>query len=132
MNKMRAEVAKLVETHPTDTAAFEAVGCILHVTHRPRPSTSQLHHSYPKGLQKLVHGGKVVDPRRVPVCGTGHLDVHEGIRALMKLKTGEWLGGAGWPKGMGRTERELAMYAVQRYENDGGVRPIGREVFDPS
>lgn len=85
--------------------------CRIHKTHKPTPVSSELHHRFPKYLQIAVWG-EVRERDIVPLCGTGHSDVHFAIDALLRGKK--------LPKGVGRTERELAEFAVARYREEYG------------
>lgn len=88
------------ETPTARTLPFSLAGCVLHKQHRPVPGTSQQHHVYPVGMGGPQNG------QRVPMCGSGHLDVHTGI---------DWLMGpseAAKPKGIGRAEWEYAKKAL--------------------
>lgn len=93
---------------------FNLYGCVLHKTHRPRPSRVELHHRFPMYLQAKVwldvdptKPATAHDKERIPVCEGGHSDVHVTINALI-------LGGP-IPKGVGTTERKEARDAVSRY-----------------
>lgn len=93
------------------TLPFSLAGCVLHREHRPVPGTSQQHHVWPLGMGGPQGG------QRVPVCGSGHLDIHTGI---------DWLVGpadAPKPKGIGRAEWKYANLALER----AGVAPHSAE-----
>ena len=92
--------------------SFAVAPCTLHThTSGERPASSELHHVFPLYLQKRV-GAK--DPERVPVCGSGHSDVHLAIDAI--------LAGKKMPRGVGISERALAKEAIRRFTkaNKGG------------
>lgn len=101
---------------PADTlrVPFALTGCVLHKRHDPDPASSELHHVFPLYLQKRKYGD--VDPNRpatahdkerIPVCGTGHSDVHLDIDAI--------LAGHSRPKGVGRAEQSIAQAAISRF-----------------
>jgi hypothetical protein len=95
---------------------FGTVGCALHRRHDPDPAASELHHKFPLYLQKRVwpdvdpsRPSTAHDRERVPVCGTGHSDVHLAIDALME--------GAPRPIGVGRAEMAMAREAIARLDS---------------
>jgi hypothetical protein len=95
-------------------APYTVVGCSIHKTHKPTPNSSELHHVFPLGLQAKVWAdvdndrpSTAHDRDRVPLCGTGHTDVHVAIDAL--------LAGRAKPRGIGVTELALAKEAVRLY-----------------
>lgn len=95
------------------TLPFRTAGCVLHKVHRPTPGTSQQHHVWPLGMGGPQSG------KRVPVCGSGHLDVHTGI---------DWLLGpadAPKPHGIGHAEWELAAQALALSGIEAHNPPIG-------
>lgn len=112
-NRVSRWLAMVIKQKPR-TVPFAEAGCILHKTHDPVPSTSELHHTFPVYLQARVWAD--VDPskpatahdkERVPVCGDGHTDTHRAIDAI--------LAGRPVPKGVGITERALARQGVARF-----------------
>jgi hypothetical protein len=80
--------------------------CEIHRVHLPRPVASELHHRFPKYLQVRAYGA-VREHETVPICGTGHSDVHYAIDALLR--------GVRPPRGVGRRELAMAAEAVARY-----------------
>lgn len=52
--------------------------CGVHQRHTPKPSGTDLHHVWPKGM-----GGPDVAENKVPVCATGHQNIHRLLRALV-------------------------------------------------
>jgi hypothetical protein len=55
--------------------------CAVHKNHMPKPYGTDLHHVWPKGM-----GGPDVAENKVPVCATGHQNIH---RLLSKLVDGQ-------------------------------------------
>jgi hypothetical protein len=93
---------------------FSMVGCIVHQIHLPVPAAVELHHVFPVYLQARiwktvdpVHPSTARDKERIPVCGSGHTDIHMAIDAL--------IGKAKPPKGVGRAELGFAREAGKRY-----------------
>jgi hypothetical protein len=93
------------------TLPFTQAPCKIHYAHTPVCLITQQHHVFPLELQKLVWPdvdrdkpatirGKIT----VPLCGTGHDNVHERIRELMKDPRTRQHGG--------QKEWRLAHYAV--------------------
>lgn len=82
-------------------------GCVLHRIHLPRPSRTHKHHRFPQFLQ-LRKYREIRYPETVDVCPTGHDDVHAAIDALLAHRP--------IPRGVGRTEIELAREAIRKYE----------------
>ncbi len=89
--------------------------CVAHRIHLPRPVLAELHHLFPLYLQHRVWAS--VDPmrpstarvtERVPICPTGHSDVHAALDALLL--------GSKVPRGVGRGELALAKRAMEMYE----------------
>jgi hypothetical protein len=94
---------------------FAAGGCALHRRHDPDPASSELHHVFPLYLQARkwpdvdpARPASARDRERVPLCGTGHSDVHLAIDSERA--------GATRPRGVGRAELALAREAIRRYE----------------
>ncbi len=113
----KAEIASAIAAMPPERkrAPFAQVGCTLHKSHKPRPSTSELHHRFPVYLQAQVWPD--VDPTRpgtahvkdrIPVCSDGHNDVHVALNALI----------AKGPRhaGVGRAEQAEAKRAFDLFE----------------
>lgn len=116
MTKLTPKMVDLLKRTPPDVprVAFAAAGCVLHRTHAPTPASSELHHVFPLYLQARkfddVDPNKPAtahDKERVPVCGTGHSDVH--------LAIDDMLAGRARRAGVGRTEQELALTAIARF-----------------
>lgn len=55
--------------------------CAVHENHDPIPYDTELHHVWPKGM-----GGPDVPENLVPVCGTGHNNIHAILRYLVRRK----------------------------------------------
>jgi len=85
--------------------------CVLHLYHSPVSIVNELHHVLPLYLQKQLQL-RVPDKTVVPLCGTGHSNVHAAITAY--FKTGFW---PAWC--VGKT-RDLAERAVFMYLDSGG------------
>lgn len=115
MNKALA--AKVAAKGPSiRKVPFAEFGCVLHKTHKPRPSRVELHHRFPLYLQKQVwddvdpnRPATAHDKERIPVCEGGHSDVHTAINALM----------VGGPihRGIGRAELTEARETMRRVTN---------------
>ena len=76
------------------------VPCSVHRYHSPRPQESDLHHVWP-----LSWGGPNTKANIVPICQTGHANVH---RLLTALRRGS--GVVAWEirRQFGSAERHLA------------------------
>jgi hypothetical protein len=85
--------------------------CRMHRLHLPVPVASELHHPFPLYLQRRIWG-EIRDLERIPLCGTGHSDVHYAIDALLL--------GRRIPQGVGRSELEMAREALRRFHLAGG------------
>lgn len=70
------------------------MSCQVHAYHWPRPLRTVVHH-----IQPLAMGGQDVPANRVPVCDTGHYNVHRLLDVLLHGAT---------PTGGTRKERALA------------------------
>lgn len=81
--------------------------CSLHRYHSPRPAYSQLHHIWPLGL-----GGPEKASNRIPVCGTGHNNIHQLLNFYVDFK-----GTPPWPirREFGPGEREIAAEGWRRF-----------------
>lgn len=93
---------------------FDQAPCAVH-THSSGevPASTELHHIFPLYLQKAVGvpaGGE--DNDRIPLCGSGHSDVHFAITAILT--------GRPMPRGVGPKELALAAEAVALYRARGG------------
>jgi hypothetical protein len=53
--------------------------CTVHAGHRPPVLETELHHVMPRGM-----GGPDVAGNRVPVCGTGHANIHCALRDIIR------------------------------------------------
>lgn len=53
--------------------------CTVHAEHAPRVNHPEVHHVWPVGM-----GGPDVPENRVPLCPTGHTNVHDLLRAALK------------------------------------------------
>lgn len=53
--------------------------CIVHKVHAPTPYGTDLHHVWPKGM-----GGPDVAENKIPLCSTGHQNVHRFLEHLVK------------------------------------------------
>jgi hypothetical protein len=55
--------------------------CLVHRYHRPPVLETEVHHVQPLGM-----GGPDVAANRIPVCPTGHANIHCYLRALARGK----------------------------------------------
>lgn len=53
------------------------IPCVVHRYHSPRPQESDLHHVWPKSW-----GGPDDDDNLLPICQTGHANIHRLLTAL--------------------------------------------------
>ncbi len=53
--------------------------CAIHADHRPEPYDVEVHHVWPLGM-----GGPDVKANVVPVCPTGHTNVHALLRLAFR------------------------------------------------
>ena len=53
--------------------------CAVHETHDPVPYCTDLHHVWPKGM-----GGPDVPENIVPVCPTGHQNIHRLLDKMVR------------------------------------------------
>lgn len=95
------------------TVPFTTDGCVLHASHRPRPSRLEAHHVLPKYLAARV-GAETTET--VLVCSDGHNDVHIAINAMLVQGP--------MPKGIGAKERKYARKALVGYVAAGGTVPL--------
>lgn len=107
------------------TADAREKPCAIHSMHGPKPRITQLHHVFPIELQKRVwpdadRDGPLRAKLVLPVCGTGHDNIHALIR-LLEQHDGRWPLHAA--QGRDRTERWLARYALAE---------LARARLDPS
>lgn len=72
-------------SEPVIGAPFEERPCPCVKQHSPTPIRVELHHIYPQAEQKKVHG-KLVDKETVPLCDTGHANVHTALTDRLKGK----------------------------------------------
>lgn len=56
-----------------------AGSCQVHARHLPHVADVEVHHVWPRG-----QGGPDVPKNRVPICGTGHSNVHTLLRLAEK------------------------------------------------
>ena len=95
------------------TVPFTPTGCVLHKSHRPRPSRLERHHLLPLYLQKRI-GVSVKDT--VLMCSDGHIDTHVALNALLVQ--------APAPRGVGVAERKFARKALALFVEHGGQVPL--------
>lgn len=88
-----------------ETLDFSKAGCALHTIHVPEPQESQMHHVYPKYLQQEV-GEIAGGGEKIPVCPTGHINIHHRIAVLLAGKK---------IRGRGGKTGEYAQKAVDWY-----------------
>jgi hypothetical protein len=55
--------------------------CLVHRYHRPPVLETEVHHVWPLGM-----GGPDEPANRLPVCPTGHSNIHRVLRALVAGK----------------------------------------------
>jgi hypothetical protein len=55
------------------------VACAVHAYHSPRPQESDLHHVVP-----LSWGGPDDDENVIPICQTGHANIHRLLTAMRR------------------------------------------------
>lgn len=97
------------------TVPFTPTGCVLHKSHRPRPSRLEKHHILPLYLQnRLDLETPVTDT--VLMCEGGHTDVHVALNVLLV--------NAPMPKGVGAAERKFARLALRMFVDHGGTAPL--------
>lgn len=95
------------------TVPFTPTGCVLHRSHRPRPSRLEKHHVLPLYLQKRLG----VDVNNIVLmCADGHIDVHVAINALLVQAPN--------PRGIGTAERKYARLALVLFVENGGSAPL--------
>lgn len=88
---------------------FAQAPCAVH-THSSGevPASTELHHLFPLYLQKLARVPEgAEDTERLPLCGSGHSDVHYAIDAILE--------GRPMPLGVGTKEIAVAREGVARY-----------------
>jgi hypothetical protein len=116
--KIPAKLAAAVAAQPPTKrrVPFREFPCVLHRSHKPVPSRTELHHRFPLYLQAKCwpdvdpdRPTSARDKERIPVCEGGHTDVHVAINALLL--------GAPLPKGVGRAEKTEAAEAVRRFRD---------------
>lgn len=74
--------------------------CVVHKAHEPKCHEVDVHHIWPQGK-----GGPDTDANKVPICPTGHRNVHELLEAYENVgHTPPWLTLRHW----GEAERDLA------------------------
>lgn len=82
--------------------------CVGHAYHSPRPARSDIHHVVPIGW-----GGPEDKANRVPLCQTGHANVH-----LLLDFYKDFNGSVPWPirREFGPGERKIAAEGWRRYQ----------------
>lgn len=82
--------------------------CLIHRYHSPRPGRSDLHHTFP-----LEWGGEETDENRVPICSTGHANVHMLLEFFKDFN-----GKVPWPirREFGPGERKIAAEGWRRFK----------------
>lgn len=99
------------------TVPFTPTGCILHKSHRPKPSRLQKHHRFPLHLQKRVVTVDLAAAKALDImCADGHSDVHVMINALLV--------GGPRPRGIGAAEAAAARRAIKLFRDAGGTVPL--------
>lgn len=97
--------------------------CSMHKLHAPANHTIEEHHVIPQAWQHFKLGTEeLFDKRTVPLCPTGHRNVHDCLVRLMK----------GLPPGShSRQTVAVARLAISRFEEAGGdVQALrGAKVF---
>ena len=63
--------------------AFEDAPCKCLKHHSPKPLTTEQHHPFPDGEQRKIYG-KVIDNTTIPLCDTGHKNVHVALSKWLK------------------------------------------------
>lgn len=93
---------------------FLEAPCAVHAhTGGEVPASTELHHIFPLYLQKAAGiPDASIDADRIPLCGSGHSDVHFAITAILSRRP--------VPHGVGRKELALAQEAVELYRSFGG------------
>lgn len=81
--------------------------CAVHDTHDPLPYGTDLHHVWPKGM-----GGPDVKENLVPVCPTGHQNIHRLLSKLVKAE------GKVTPEVLASFHPGEVKYATLGYERD--------------
>ncbi len=83
--------------------------CVAHATHSPEPWVLESHHVVP---QAWTHKLGMPEWRRVPICPTGHDQVHRAIAARI----------AGVPhRPLTSAAKALVLEAMQFYETHSGL-----------
>ncbi len=107
--------------------------CSLHTSHSPSALTVEQHHVIPQSWQRFwVPPGATVsgslqlwDARTVPICPTGHRNVHTIIVAAMKyvaaLKQEVSALTAVVNSARPGLQRDTALLALERFRNAGGM-----------
>lgn len=119
-----------------ETAA-PIIACEIHKTHSPANLTIEYHHVIPVGWQQITWQpaeppspgvdpdgrGALWDDRRIPLCPTGHRNVHTWIvRIMHQLQGGEDLAGAYQRAhgGAGLAQAQWGYQALVRFTAVGG------------
>lgn len=91
----------------TNTTISGDEPCAVHGRHIPRPYATDIHHVWPRGM-----GGPDVAENKIPVCSTGHQNIHAYLR-LLQEHDGQV------PTDLARKfQRGEIKYAVLGYERD--------------
>jgi hypothetical protein len=97
--------------------------CSLHRVHRPKNLTVDFHHVVPRAWQNFHLGeDKLFDPRTVPICPTGHRNVHFWIVQFMKANLEEdplLAKKAVFGNSRLNSEAKTALLALQRWKEAG-------------
>lgn len=65
----------------SDELAAPGVVCSVHANHRPIPLRIVIHHVQPLGM-----GGPDLPANKIPVCDTGHYNIHRLLGSLIDGK----------------------------------------------
>ena len=95
------------------TVPFTPTGCVLHKSHRPRPSRLEKHHVLPLYLQKRLD---VTVKDTALMCSDGHIDTHAALNAMLVQGP--------IPRGVGAAERKFARKALALFVDNGGSAPL--------
>ncbi len=100
-----------------------SIPCEAHRYHWPKPTYQELHHVVPQSWQRFWTLGepttKLWDPRTVPLCRTGHGNVHWHLVRLMQVTTEDPLETRKIYRPRGK-EYEIAYLALSRWKEAGG------------
>lgn len=97
-----------------------SAGCAAHKVHLPAPTYLELHHVIPQSWQKFWSGNtELWDPHTVPLCRTGHGNVHFWLVWLMKNYDGS-IPKIPLMEKYVRKEAAIARQAMERWIEHGG------------